>query len=95
MAGKKKSTFIAYLLWFFLGGFGCHAFYIGRPAYGCFLLIWNTLAFIATIVFPPAAAMFFVSGFCLFIDLFALPGQIRHGYDKEKRRLIKELSDAG
>ncbi len=26
-----KSTFVAYLLWFFLGGLGAHRFYLGRP----------------------------------------------------------------
>jgi TM2 domain-containing membrane protein YozV len=27
---NKKSELIAYLLWFFLGGFGAHRFYVGR-----------------------------------------------------------------
>ena len=27
---QKKSTGAAYLLWFFLGGFGAHRFYLGQ-----------------------------------------------------------------
>jgi len=29
-----KSTVVAYLLWFFLGGAGAHKFYLGRPGLG-------------------------------------------------------------
>ena len=27
----RKSTLVAYLLWFFLGGLGVHNFYLGKP----------------------------------------------------------------
>lgn len=31
---KRRSLIIAYLLWFFLGIFGIHRFYLGRPISG-------------------------------------------------------------
>ena len=34
-----KSTVVAYLLWFFLGGLGIHRFYLGRPISGIFYLL--------------------------------------------------------
>jgi TM2 domain-containing membrane protein YozV len=45
LPGPMKSTGIAYLLWFFLGGAGAHKFYLRRPGLGCLyicllLLFW-------------------------------------------------------
>lgn len=34
-----KSTLVAYLLWFFLGVFGIHRFYLGRPISGVVQLL--------------------------------------------------------
>src|SRR5690349_1865524 len=31
VANEAKSTGLAYVLWFFLGGLGMHRFYLGRP----------------------------------------------------------------
>jgi len=45
MDNKKKSKGIAYALWFFLGAFGGHRFYMGNIGYAiCMLLFgWATL----------------------------------------------------
>ena len=56
-----KSTVVAYLLWFFLGGLGIHRFYLGRPISGIFYLL--TLGGFL--------------GIGCFIDLFLIPGMVR------------------
>jgi hypothetical protein len=38
---NKKSKFVAYLLYFFLGYFGAHAFYLGKYAKGASLIFQN------------------------------------------------------
>lgn len=39
----QKSLLVAYLLWFFLGFFGIHKFYLRQPFMGLFYLILNGL----------------------------------------------------
>ncbi len=41
-----KSTGVAYLWWFFLGGLGAHKFYLGRPAWGILYALTLGLLFI-------------------------------------------------
>lgn len=72
----KKSTVVAYLLWFFLSGFGAHNFYLGRtgPAVGQLLLFivgWATA--ILVIGFFLLAAW----GIWVLIDAFMIPGWIQ------------------
>ncbi len=40
---RKKETFVAYLIWFVLGAFGIHRFYLGRSASGLVMLILTVL----------------------------------------------------
>ena len=54
---NEKHALPAYLLWFFLGWFGIHKFYLGKTVWG--------IAF----TFSPVA--FFLVGW--FIDLFTIP----------------------
>lgn len=52
-----KNKFIAFLLAFFLGGFGAHKFYLGQPLWGivylvlCWTYIPSIIAFIEGIVY--------------------------------------------
>ncbi|MGX7393450.1 TM2 domain-containing protein [Carnobacterium mobile] len=39
VANNKKSTDVAYLLWFFLGSIGIHSFYLNRKGSGITILI--------------------------------------------------------
>lgn len=72
----KKSALIAYLLWFFLGAFGVHRFYLKRIGSGlALLLLWavgGVLTFIGVgYVFLGIAAIWLV------IDIFLIPGLVR------------------
>ena len=40
---NKKSVLLAYLIWFFLGLFGVHRFYLGRVSRAC--ACWRCTAF--------------------------------------------------
>ena len=42
----KKSSGICYLLWFFLGGFGAHRFYLGRTGSAIAMLVLYILSWI-------------------------------------------------
>ncbi|WP_374291353.1 TM2 domain-containing protein [Paenirhodobacter enshiensis] len=39
IANERKSTLLAYVLWFFLGFFGVHRFYLGRWLSGLLMLV--------------------------------------------------------
>ena len=69
---NKKSTGLTYLLWFILGGFGVHRFYLGRPASGAAILIFTLLGFVTFFV------TWIVSGIWLLVDLFLIPGMVRN-----------------
>ena len=68
---NKKSQGVAYLLCFFLGGFGAHRFYLGSSGVGAIQLILWVLGWLT----------FFVAwiplGIWIFIDLFLIPGIAR------------------
>ena len=90
---KRKSVWVALLLWFFLGWLGAHRFYFGKTntAIGLFSL-WALSRFIgfAKTFFPPAAAPeatlpIYILGFTssaifliwLLVDLFLIFGWVR------------------
>jgi hypothetical protein len=43
---KRKSRLVAYLLWFFLGGFGVHNFYLGKFKLATFQLFGAAMSFV-------------------------------------------------
>ena len=64
----KKSAGVAYLLWFFLGGFGAHRFYLGQNGTAAAQLLLLLLGWL------PVFIGWFVLGLWLFVDLFLIPG---------------------
>ncbi|WAT19017.1 TM2 domain-containing protein [Aurantiacibacter sp. MUD11] len=62
----RKSTGVAYLLWFFLGFFGAHRFYIGRTGSG----VAQLLMCLSVIGIIPLA-------FWWLIDAFRIPDMVR------------------
>lgn len=78
----KKSVGVAYLLWFFLGAFGVHRFYLGEWGMGILILACTTLAFVTF------GLTGLVSGLIMVIDLFTIPGKVA----RHNERLIASLS---
>ena len=73
---SKKSTGVAYLLWFFFGAVGGHRFYLGRTVSAIamlliFLVSWPLLL-IGIGVFG-----FVLVGIWALVDAFLIPGMLR------------------
>ena len=63
---NKKTALVAYLLWFFLGLFGGHNFYLGRTGVAVTQLILS-LIFVGLII----------TIFWVLVDAFLIPGWVR------------------
>ena len=68
---NRKSTGASYLLWFFLGGFGAHRFYLGRTGSGIAQLLLGLLGWV------PVFLGWVVLGIWWLIDAFLIPDMIR------------------
>ncbi|MEO7692297.1 MAG: TM2 domain-containing protein [Sphingomonas sp.] len=67
---------LAYLLWFFLGFFSGHRFYLGRPGTAVLQIL----------------SYFVLIGFVwVLIDAFLIPGMVREKNDTIRRRVMTEL----
>lgn len=75
VANESPSALVAYLLWFFLGMFGAHRFYLGRWLSGLIMLvlfgIGSALAFILVGYIPLALV-----GLWWVLDALLIPGMI-------------------
>jgi TM2 domain-containing membrane protein YozV len=63
---NKKTAVVAYLLWFFLGWFGAHNFYLGRIGVAVTQLILTITVLGILITF-----------FWVIVDAFLIPGWVR------------------
>ena len=63
---NKKTALVAYLLWFFLGLFGAHNFYLGRTGVAVTQLILS-ITLIGMLI----------TVFWVLIDAFLIPGWVR------------------
>ena len=75
---------IAFLLWFFLGGFGGHRFYVGKIVSGLVLLLLTLLmTFNLFALLGPLGILLLliIPGVWLIVDAFRIPGWIRRHND--------------
>jgi TM2 domain-containing membrane protein YozV len=72
---NRKSILIAYLLWFFLGWFGVHRFYLGRPVSAIVLLLLTLMSMGLAFVFIGYVLMVIP---CLWflLDALLIPGMV-------------------
>lgn len=73
---NKKSVGIAYLLWFFLGMFGAHRFYLGRTTSAVIILVLTIVSIFLTFVGIGLITILIPSIWVL-IDIFLIPGMVR------------------
>lgn len=55
---SNKSILLAYLLWFFLGYFGVHRFYLDRPTSGIIMLLCGLFSMLLFLLVIPPLLMF-------------------------------------
>src|SRR5688572_24032587 len=75
---NKKSVGVAYLLWFFFGGFGGHRFYAGRTQSAAIQLGSLVMIYVLALTVSPAFFMLGIAtGIWMLADAFLIPGMIR------------------
>ncbi len=77
VTNEGPSVVAAYLLWFFLGFFAAHRFYLGRIGSAIVQLVLN---------------MMVVGLIWLFVDLFLIPGMVRAKQAHLRERLSREIA---
>jgi TM2 domain-containing membrane protein YozV len=73
---QSRSLVIAYLLWFFLGGFGVHRFYLGHTRTGLYMLGLCILSAILSIVVVGVLG-YIALGIWWLVDAFLMPSLLR------------------
>ena len=71
-----KNIVVTYLLWFFLGIFAAHRFYLGKPVSALLQIL----------------SYFVLIGFVWWVvDFFLIPGMVNHKNDELRMRLAASL----
>ncbi|WP_156459502.1 NINE protein [Brevundimonas sp. Root1279] len=84
---NKKSTGVAFLLWFFTGGLGGHRFYLGKTGSAVGQLVLSVLGWV-TIWFVVGLLFLIPLGIWLLIDLFLISGMV----ESHNRELMLRLN---
>lgn len=87
---ESKSTLTAYLLLFFLGMFGAHNFYLGKPGAGTSQLILSILGYLTTLIFIGFIPLTIV-GIWVIVDAFGIPGKIEKHKLKLREKKAQKL----
>ena len=85
---NKKSTGLAYVLWFFLGSLGAHRFYLGRTGSAVGMLVLFILGWMTVWALGLGLIFLIPLGIWLLVDIFLIPGMVTQQND----RLINQLS---
>lgn len=70
---NKKSTLVAYLLWFFFGWVGGHRFYLGKTMSAVAMLCLFVVSFLLSFVFIGFIGLGILAIWAL-VDAFLIPG---------------------
>lgn len=82
----KKSVLVAYLLWFFLGFFGLHRFYLGYVLSGLIMLALWVIGTVLSIILI-GYVILVVPALWWLVDALLIPGLARDAND----RIIVEI----
>lgn len=100
LSQHRKSTVLAYLLWFFLGWIGVHQFYIGKILRGMLYVglclggwIFTALSITSDFVTVLPSILFGTLGVFWLVDLFTIPSQIDKVRSKKKSEILRELKN--
>lgn len=89
VTNDAKSTGVAYLLWFFLGGFGGHRFYLGRTGTAIAQLI-ITLIGVVTSVVGVGLVFLAVTGIWVLVDAFLIPGMVSNQKEAVRQKFTQQ-----
>ncbi|MFN3661738.1 NINE protein [Yoonia sp.] len=91
VANGKKSLGVAYLLLFFLGGFGAHRFYLGRMGTGfaILFLVWGGVLLSAILIGIP---MLIIGGIWVLVDIFLLPSMVELDTQRLRATAAQEIN---
>jgi TM2 domain-containing membrane protein YozV len=81
----RKETGVAYLLWFFLGEFGAHRFYLGKTGSAIAMLLIFLISIPLAFVFVGYFGLFAIFIWWI-VDAFLIPGWVRTHNDLARRR---------
>jgi TM2 domain-containing membrane protein YozV len=81
-----KSILVAYILWFFLGWFGVHRFYVGRAASGTILFVITVVSF-ALIHVSIGLVLMIIPIVWLHLDAFYIPGMVNQANNQPAKAL--------
>ncbi|MGD1277057.1 MAG: GYF domain-containing protein [Tepidisphaeraceae bacterium] len=84
---NKKSMGVAYLLWFFLGGFGAHRFYLGRNGSATAMLVITLSSFVLMFVVIGLFTIW-ITGIWALVDAFLIPDMCR----QFNNRLLSQMA---
>ncbi|MBP3965918.1 TM2 domain-containing protein [Paenibacillus lignilyticus] len=77
---QGKNMLVAYILWFFLGSFGAHRFYMKK-----------TGSAVAQLILTITIIGYIVSAIWVLIDAFLLHGMVKEENQRVEGRIIDEL----
>lgn len=105
LANETKSAGVAYLLWFFLGTFAVHCFYLGQVKTGLLRLVLGVFGWLmflygsgATLSGEKTTTIIWgliflaIAGIWLIIDLFRIPSYIRQQQASRREELAATLA---
>ncbi len=85
VANALKPAGVACLLWFFLGGFGGHRFYLDKAGTA-------TLQLIIFVIGCFTLVPLIITGIWLLVDAFLIPGIVREHTEKVRHQARLEVS---
>ncbi|MBS0562937.1 MAG: TM2 domain-containing protein [Proteobacteria bacterium] len=91
LTNEKKSAGVAYLLWFFLGGFSAHRFYLGKPGVAAaqIAVIWGGLLLSVIYIGIP---LLIAGAIWLIVDVFLIGGLVESDAATKRARITNEVS---
>jgi TM2 domain-containing membrane protein YozV len=91
LANESRSVGIAYLLWFFLGVFGAHRFYLGRIGSGVGMLVLFWLGALTAIILI-GWVLLLAYGVWWIVDAFLIPSMVDEDRRTKRTSIANEIS---